>query len=85
MLSVRRGGGVFKLMVVVHDIYFLIPFYLQAVHVYLANGVNLKKGGEEECSVAHLQIQQVQGLVCPYGARLTSYILRTKDFLQATP
>jgi hypothetical protein len=23
---------------------FLIPFYLQAVHVHLANGVNLKKG-----------------------------------------
>jgi hypothetical protein len=36
---------------------------MQAVHVHLANGVNLKKG--VECSIAHLQIQQVQGLVCP--------------------
>jgi hypothetical protein len=47
------------------DMFFLIPFYLQAIHVHLANGVNLKKRREEEWSVAHLQIQQVQGLVCP--------------------
>jgi hypothetical protein len=46
------------------NIIFLISFYLQAVHVHLGNGVNLKKKKrEEECSVAHLQIQQVQGLI----------------------
>jgi hypothetical protein len=39
-----------------------------------------KRRREEECSVAHLQIQQVQGLVCPQGTRLTSYNLRTKDY-----
>jgi hypothetical protein len=37
---------------------FSIPLYFRAVHVHSANGVNLKKRHEEECSVAHLHINR---------------------------
>jgi hypothetical protein len=39
---------------------FLIPFYLKAVHVHLANGVNLKKGVECSVGVHHLLNVHVQ-------------------------
>jgi hypothetical protein len=56
-----------------------IPFYLQASQLHSANGVKLRWRGEE-CSVALLHNEQVQGLVWPQGTKLTSHTLRTKDY-----
>jgi hypothetical protein len=73
----RRFGGTCCLIFRVRSFYF-DPIYLQTVHVHLANSVMLQRH-VEECSVALLCIQQVQGLVCLLETRLRKLKGATKS------